>query len=120
MSEIVTLEIPDALVQRARGVAEQTHRRVEDVLVEWLDRAATEIPVELLPDDQVLALRDMQMDDAQQAELSELLTRQREGMLTSVERGRLETLMSIYRRGMVGKAQALKVAVDRGLQPPLN
>ena len=101
MSEIVTLEIPDALAQSARAVAEQTHRRVEDVLIEWLDRAATELPVELLPDDQVLALRDMQMDDAQQAELSELLARQREGVLTNAERGQLETLMGIYRRGMV-------------------
>jgi hypothetical protein len=120
MSEIVTLEIPDALAQSARAVAEQTHRRVEDVLIEWLDRAATEIPVELLPDDQVIALRDTQMDDAQQAELSELLARQREGLLTSAERGQLESLMGIYRRGMVRKAHALKVAVDRGLQPPLS
>jgi hypothetical protein len=98
----------------------RTHRRIEDVLIEWLDRAATELLVELLPDDQVLALRDMQMDDAQQAELSELLARQREGVLTNAECGQLETLMGIYRRGMVRKAQALKVAVDRGLQSPLS
>jgi hypothetical protein len=32
----------------------------------------------------------------------------------------LAFLMGIYRRGMVRKAQALKVAVDRGLQPPLS
>jgi hypothetical protein len=36
------------------------------------------------------------------------------------EHGQLDSLMGIYRRGMVRKAQALKVAVDRGLQPPLN
>ena len=28
--------------------------------------------------------------------------------------------MAIYRRGMVEKAQALKVAVERGLRPPLT
>ena len=31
MTEIVTLEIPDALAQSARAVAAKTHRRVEDV-----------------------------------------------------------------------------------------
>ncbi len=120
MSEIVMLEIPDALAQRARSVAQHTERRVEDVLIEWLDRAATELPVELLPDDQVLALRDIQMDDAQQAELSDLLARQREGQLPNSEHGRLDMLMDSYRRGMVRKAQALKIAVERGLQPPLR
>ena len=79
MSETVTLEIPDALAQNARDIATQRHRRLEDVLVGWLARATTELPVEQLPDDQVLALRDMQMEDSQQAELSELLACQREG-----------------------------------------
>jgi hypothetical protein len=62
----------------------------------------------------------MQMSDAEQAELSELLARQREGALSDDERGRLDALMRSYRQGMVRKAQALKVAVERGLQPPLS
>ena len=70
MSEIVTLEIPDVLAQSARAVAKQTHRSVEDVLIEWLDRAVTELPIELLPDDQVLALRDLQMDDTEHPQQS--------------------------------------------------
>jgi hypothetical protein len=73
-----------------------------------------------LPDDQVLALRDLQMNAEQQVAMSDLLTRQREGALTSTERAQLDALMSAYRRGMVRKAQALKVAVDRGLQPALG
>jgi hypothetical protein len=120
MSETVMLEIPDALAQRARSVAQHTQRRIEEVLIEWLDRAATELPMELLPDDQVLALRDMQMDEVQQAELSDLLTHQREGQLSNSEQVRLDMLMDIYRSGMMRKAQALKIAVDRGLQPPLR
>ncbi|WP_129676076.1 hypothetical protein [Candidatus Chloroploca sp. Khr17] len=70
MSELVTLALPEPLVESARAVAARTQRRVEDVLVEWLDRAAAEVPVVLLPDDQVLALRDLEMDAAAQAELS--------------------------------------------------
>lgn len=33
---------------------------------------------------------------------------------------RLDELMHLYRRGLVRKAQALKVAVERGLRPPLS
>jgi hypothetical protein len=41
-------------------------------------------------------------------------------ILTALNKPRLDVLMRSYRQGMVRKAQALKVAVDRGLQPPLN
>ena len=120
MSEIVTLELPDEVARSAREVAARTHRRLEDVLIEWLDRTSAELPVETLPDDQVLALCDMQMDTAQQAELGELLAHNREGALNDTGRQHLDNLMLIYRRGMVRKAQALKVAVERGLRPPLH
>lgn len=93
---------------------------MEDVLLEWLGRAATDLPVDLLPDEQVLALRDQQMSEGQQSELDELLASQREGGLDDASRRRLEEIMDLYRRGMTRKAQALKVAVDRGLQPPLS
>jgi hypothetical protein len=73
-----------------------------------------------LPDDQVLALCDLQMEAVQQEELSDLLAGHREGHLGEAERARLDELMHLYRHGLVGKAQALKVAVERGLRPPLN
>lgn len=120
MKEVITLEVPEPVAARARAVAAQTQRQFEDVLVEWLGQAAMDVSVELLSDEQVLALRDEEMDGAQQAELSELLARQRESQLTVAERKQLDELMSIYRRGMVRKAQAVKVAVQRGLQPPLS
>jgi hypothetical protein len=73
MSESVTLDLPDELARQVRAAAEQTHRRIEDVLVGWLGRAAADIPIDALSDDQVLALCDVQMDESQQAELHELL-----------------------------------------------
>lgn len=120
MSTVVTLELPSDLVERAQRIAHQTRRSVEEVLLDWLGRGATETPVELLTDEQVLALRDAQMSADEQAELGELLARQREGALDLEERDRLDTLMRSYRRGMILKAQAIKVAVERGLQPPLH
>lgn len=120
MSEIVTLELSEEVARSAREVATRMHCRLEEVLVEWIDCIVAELPVESLPDDQVLALCDMQMDAEQQEELGDLLTRNREGLLSDAERARLDELMRIYRRGLVRKAQALKVAVERGLRPPLN
>jgi hypothetical protein len=120
MSERLSLELPDTLVRSARAVATQTNRRLEEVLLEWLDQAAAEIPVDQLPDDQVLTLRDLQMTDTEQRELSDLLAKQREGILTETGRRQLDLLMRHYRSGMVRKAQATKVAVERGLLPPLS
>lgn len=120
MSTVVTLELPHDLAERAQRIAEQTRRSVEEVLLDWLGRGATETPVELLTDEQVLALRDIQMSADEQAELSALLARQREGTLDLDGRDRLDHLMQTYRRGMILKAQAIRVAVERGLQPPLH
>ena len=47
-------------------------------------------------------------------------SRQREGELNDNEQVQLDALMLAYRRGLVRKAQALKVAVERGLQPPIG
>ncbi len=120
MSEIVTLELPDVLVQSARSVADRTQRRIEDVLVEWLGRAVTDVPIDAFPDDHVLALCELQMSEREQAELSDLLAGQREGTLDGAERARLAALMESYRRSTVRKAQSLQVAVARGLRPPLD
>jgi hypothetical protein len=120
MGVVVTLNIPDAVAHQAQVVAYSTQRRVEDVLTEWLDRAASETPVDQLPDSEVLAAAEMQLPKSQQQELSDLLADQRESQLNEAGRTRLDTLMEIYQQGMVRKAQAIKVAVERGLMPPLG
>lgn len=120
MAEIVTLELPEMLAQRAKEIAILTNRRLEEVLVEWIDRASQELPVESLPDDWVLALCDMQMESEQQEALSELLESNRERQLNNEEANQLDELMQVYRSGLVRKARALKVAVERGLRPALN
>ena len=99
MSVTVTIEVPEELAQCARSLAAKTQRRFEDVLVEWLDRAGGEPPVESLPDEEVLTLCDAQMEEGQQEELSDLLSRNREGSLGNGERERLDGLMRVYRNG---------------------
>lgn len=120
MSEMVTLELPDNVLHSAREVATRTHRRVEEVLVEWIDKAAAHMPVESLSDADILGLCDLQMTDAEQEELRLLLARNREAQLDETACHRLDDLMTIYRRGLVRKAQAWKEAVARGLKAPLS
>ena len=115
----ITLEIPDEVLREAQAVAERTGQNIEVILAAWLDKMAAELPIESLSDERVLELCDLQMTDAQQAELSELLARNRENQLSGDDLAHLETLMQIYRQGLVRKAEALKVAVQRGLRPLL-
>ena len=120
MTESVTLQLPNKLASTARTIARNTKRPLEDVLVEWLDRAVSELPVESLNDEQVLALTQQEMNARQQKQLSILLAKKRESALSDVERQQLHSLMQIYRQGLVRKAEAFKVAVARGLLPPLD
>ncbi len=120
MSQLITLELPDTITQQASHIAGQTRQRLEDVLLEWLNYVAAELPIELLPDRQVLALSKAQLPPQQQTHLSKLLACQREGQLTATEKRQLADLMKLYRRGLLRKAEALKVAVQRGLMAPLS
>jgi hypothetical protein len=120
VSRVVTIAISDVAASRAQEMAERSERRLEEVLAEWIDQAAAEPPVDSLPDEQVRALCEGQLPPPQQQELSDLLALQREGQLDATARAQLDQLMQAYRRGLVRKAQALQVAVARGLIPPLG
>ena len=120
MSETITLQLPETLAQQAKNIAALTHRQLEDVLIDSIRYAVADLPVESLPDEQVLALCDLEMETTQQETLSDLLARNREGQLNETEVSELDALMQVYRRGLVRKAKALKVAVSRGLRPALG
>jgi hypothetical protein len=84
------------------------------------ERASADLPIETMPDEQVLLLCDSQLSTDQQTALSDLLELNREGQLHAAETQKLDELMQIYRRGLVRKARALQAAVNRGLRPPLK
>lgn len=81
---------------------------------------SAELPVESLPNEQILAMCDLQIEPQLQEVLSDFLARQREGQLNDTEVRQLDELMKVYRRGLVSKAKALKVAVERGLKLAFN
>jgi hypothetical protein len=120
MSESVTLEIPDELVVSARAWAAAANRSLEDTLLEWIRSAMKEPPVDTLSKESLLALCDLELDALHQSELSDFLHQQREGLLSTEDRARMDFVLAEYRRGLVLKARALKEAVDRGLRPALD
>ena len=115
MPGAITIELSENIRQTAEAVADRTHRRIEEVIVEWLDRSADDLPLELLPNEQVMRLAASSLDESLQQELSDLLMRNREGWLTAQEQARLDGLMRHYRLGLIQKARATHVAVERGL-----
>ncbi len=120
MSEPITLQVSDQVVSQAARVAARSQRRIEEVLAEWLERAITELPVEALSDEEVLALTELQFTAEQQSPLSALLAQNQEGTLDSEGRRQLDELMRAYEHGLLRKAQALRIAVQRGLREPLQ
>lgn len=120
MSEQVTIQVSDHVIQQAAQIAARTRQSTEAVLSGLIESSIAELPVELLSDDEVLALSEMRMSEEQDVALSDLLARQREGQLDAEGRHHLSELMQIYEKGLLRKSQALRVAVERGLREPLR
>ncbi|MCI0553679.1 MAG: hypothetical protein L0287_22255 [Anaerolineae bacterium] len=120
MYEQITLQVSDHVVRQAMHAALKSQQRIEEVLARWLEKTVSEMPVDELPDEEVLALTELQLAPTQEASLSELLSRNREGTLDAEGRRKLDELMRIYEHGLLRKAQALRVAVQRGLREPLQ
>lgn len=120
MGEQITIQVSDRVLRQASNVATQSQRRIEEVLADWLESVITEMLIEMLSDEEILELTNLQVTTEQQAALSDLLARNREDMLDTEGRRQLDELMGVYEHGLLRKAQALRVAVQRGLREPLQ
>ena len=128
MSTQVTVTLPDEVYERAARLVQLSHREVSDILVETIAvslpplRPRPDAPqsVEVLTDEEVLALTDLQLPAAQDQRLSVLLERQQASTTTQTEHVELAALFQLYQEGLLRKAQALAEAVRRGLREPLN
>ncbi len=115
-----TIPVSEQVISQAAQVAAQTHRSIEEVIKAWLKPATAERPVEELSDDEVLALAELRFTDEQEADLSDLLERNRAGALDAEGRRKLDEMTRLYEQGLRRKSRALKVAVERGLREPLQ
>ncbi|MFM2431400.1 MAG: hypothetical protein RLZZ511_2613 [Cyanobacteriota bacterium] len=115
----ITIDLPPEIVEQIRLEATRQGLEPGPFLAGFLHDRFTdtqERAIEQLSDVQVLALCDRMMTDDDQTEMSQLLEQHREGLLTEPAQQRLDALMRIYRAGMVRKAEAWKIAVERGLR----
>jgi predicted DNA-binding protein len=130
MSKQISLTLPDELMRRAEVLAGRSGRQVGDILADAVrasldplgldDVEADARPVSEWSDEQVIAAADLQMPDAPDRRLSELLAKQGADTLTPGERAELSGLMQAYQQGLLQKAQALNEAVRRGLRHALT
>jgi hypothetical protein len=118
----ITIDLAPDIVQRLQIEADRKGldlgRMLADAAVALLGRS--DVPIPQMSDEQVLALCDGMMSADEQARLSELLGRHGEGELDGAALGELDELMQVYRTGLVRKAEAWKVAVERGLRAGLG
>jgi hypothetical protein len=120
MNQQITLTVSENAWFYAKAVANRSKQRVEDVLSDWLEKGSSEIDVEKLSDVEVLALAELKMPPKQQKQLHKLLDKNGEGELTIVEKKQLDEMMEVYEDALLRKAQAMRVAVERGLMKPLS
>ena len=120
MNQQITLTVSENVWLYAKAVATRNKRQIEEVLSDWLEKVSSEIDVEKLSDSEVLALAELKMPDEQQKVLHKLLDKNGEGELTKAESKQLDAMMEIYEEATLRKSQALRVAVERGLIPPLS
>jgi hypothetical protein len=128
MSTQITITLTDDVYQKADRFARLANRDIASVLADTIqssipnisEAATTLKPISLLSDADLLALTELQMEPAQDIQLSELLDRQQAGLLTDIDRSELQILMQTYQEGLLRKATALSEAVKRKLIQPLS
>lgn len=128
MSTRITIDLPDDIYQRVEQFARLANRDLPSIVAESLQLLIPSPRQELsegesiaeLSDDQILALTKLEMTSEQDSRLSLLLDHQQSGLLTEAESTELQTLMQVYKEGLLRKATALEEAVKRHLIEPLG
>lgn len=128
MSTQITIRLPEDILKRAELLSMRTGRAVADVLSDAItlslnplgDRLEDERPLTSWTDKEVLAAAELQLPEADDERLSELLNRQQAGQLNDTDRPELTALMQRYQQGLLRKAVGLREAVRRGLCEALD
>jgi hypothetical protein len=121
-----TLTVPEEIYARARQIAEETARHVDQVMIDYLRTLSAPLPVlppeeeaELealrhLSDDALWTMAREQMPDDLQAQMQDLMDKNSLGMITPNEHADLESLVERGQRLMVRKSEAAALLTQRG------
>lgn len=128
-----TISIPDELYEKARKVAEQTSRQVDEVirtrLEDALDAPSFDLPEDereelkamaYLSDDTLWTIAREQMPKVVQDRMAVLMTNNNFGTITDEEYTELAALVERGNRLTLRKAQAMQYLMDRGYTVTLD
>ncbi len=122
-----TISIPDVLYEKAKRLAQETSKSVDDVICHRLEGALDQ-PVIDLPDDERAELQALshlsedtlwtiareQMQPELQDTMSQLMDKNSSGTITDDEANNLSNLVERGERLTLRKAQAMKLLLARG------
>jgi predicted CopG family antitoxin len=117
----INVKLSNSLYQDISHLARTKKKSVAEVIKNAVKKAVEEDaeilerPLVDCSDDEVLALANMKMSEAENKRMSELLDKQREEKITPLERNELDALMRVYQFGNLRKSQGIYEAVQRGL-----
>ncbi len=114
----ITISLSDKIFANVANFASKTHRRVDEILVEKIEREFSpeiERPLLNCTNDEVLAVANMKMPKEQADRQSELLYKNQDDTLTPLERNELESMLWVYGLGNLRKSQGIAEAILRGL-----
>lgn len=128
-----TFTIPETLYDKARRVAEQTARPVDEVIRSGLEQSLTETLLDL-PDDERAELRALvylsddtlwtiareQMTSVKQTRMQALMDKNTFGTITDAEHEELTGLVEVGERLMLRKSEAMKLLTERGYSVTLD
>ena len=118
----VELQLSPKIYQRAQEIAQTSNRSLETVLLEGLSLLFGELPpLDLMPDqlmayddEQLWALVHQHLAWPQEARLSDLVERGKQGQLSELEQAEMERLISLVDHYMLLRSQALFILKQRG------
>lgn len=117
----VSVNLPQQLYRNVSALAKAQKKSVPEIIKNAVQQVVTEEaeiatrPLTGCSDAEVLALARMKMSAAEDQQMTELMDRQREDLITPLERNELDVLFRVYQVGNLRKAQGIAEAVRRGL-----
>ena len=120
MNQEITLTIPENAWLYAKAAATRSKQKIEDVFVNLIEKGLSEVDLKKLSDSEILTLTKMKISPEKHERLSNLLFKNRESGLNKKEQAELDLMIEICELNNLKKAEAIQIAVKRGLIKPLT
>ncbi len=117
----ISVKLPESLYKNVSQLARSKKKSVSEFVKNAVRKAVAEETETLertlidCSDEEILALANMKMSEAEDARMSELSEKRREEMITPLEKNELDVLFRVYQVGNLRKSQGIYEAVQRGL-----